>query len=408
MSTLFRREAVREQRTRLLGEVVVSQPVAFATLSGFLCAVVAIGLAFLATATYARRETVAGVIVPAGGMATITAPRTAVVSHVHVAEGEAVAADAALVTLAAARLTGSGVAVDEAVRASLDAQLAGIEARRDIERERAKREASRLEALVTDLGRERSGLEAQFETQRQRTASAAEQHRRGAELAAAGYLSGRDAALSEQNLLAMRQAQAALAERMASVDGRIHQAALGIERLPLDLAATLSELASTEAGIRIRRLELEGRGSIRITAPVAGRVAALQAIEGATVDAGAALLLVLPAGSVLEAHLYVPSSAIGFVAPGRQVHLLYDAFDYRRFGVHAGVVTEVSAAAMPLRANGAAVFRARVRLGQDRVRARGRELPLQPGMTLRADIVLDRQPVLRWWLEPVLGLRGRN
>ena len=73
-----------------------------------------------------------------------------------------------------------------------------------------------------------------------------------------------------------------------------------------------------------------------------------------------------------------------------------------------GMVAEVSAAAMAQPAGGGAVFRVRVRLERPSVRAYGRELPLQPGMTLRADVVLERQPVLYWWLEPLFGLRGRT
>ncbi|MDH4071493.1 MAG: HlyD family secretion protein [Gammaproteobacteria bacterium] len=407
MSTLFRREAIRERRKRLLGEVVISQPITIGVLGAFLCAIVAIAVAFLLNTAYARRETVVGVVVPSGGMVHVVAPRAAVVTGVHVAEGDPVAAGAALLTLAEARVTGNGVPIDEAVMASLDTQLREIGARREIEAERARRDGIRLEALAADLRRERVGLDAQLEAQRRRVQNAAEQHDRSLELAADGYVSSQDIAASEQNLLEMRQALGALAERAASADGRIRQAGLELERLPLELAATLSELVSTEEGIRIRKLELEGRGSIRIVAPVPGRVAAMQAVRGTTVDADTVMLTILPAGSELEAHLFVPSSAIGFVAPGQEAHLLYDAFDYRRFGVQRGIVAEVSAAAMAQPAGSGAVFRVRVRLERPSVRAYGRELPLQPGMTLRADIVLERQPVLYWWLEPLFGLRGR-
>ena len=48
-------------------------------------------------------------------------------------------------------------------------------------------------------------------------------------------------------------------------------------------------------------------------------------------------------GEALEAHLFVPTRAIGFVEIGQEVRLQYDAFDYRTFGLQQGHVQEISA-----------------------------------------------------------------
>ena len=48
-----------------------------------------------------------------------------------------------------------------------------------------------------------------------------------------------------------------------------------------------------------------------------------------------------------------------------------------------------------------------VALDRQTLAAFGREFPLGPDMTLRADIVLDRRSLLAWLFEPLLGLRGR-
>jgi membrane fusion protein len=48
-----------------------------------------------------------------------------------------------------------------------------------------------------------------------------------------------------------------------------------------------------------------------------------------------------------------------------------------------------------------------IALERQDVAAYGKRLPIQPGMLLDADIVLDREPIWRWLLEPLLSLTGR-
>ena len=55
-------------------------------------------------------------------------------------------------------------------------------------------------------------------------------------------------------------------------------------------------------------------------------------------------MTLVPAGALLEARLYGPSRAIGFVRPGQRVLLRYDAYPHQKFGHYAGTVTAVSRA----------------------------------------------------------------
>ena len=70
MSALFREQAVKAQGERLLGDVVISQPLALRILVFLLLAiVVAIGV-IGANATYARKETVTGYVFAGTGNRT--------------------------------------------------------------------------------------------------------------------------------------------------------------------------------------------------------------------------------------------------------------------------------------------------------------------------------------------------
>ena len=49
-----------------------------------------------------------------------------------------------------------------------------------------------------------------------------------------------------------------------------------------------------------------------------------------------ALASLVPAGAQLQAHLYAPSSAVGFVRAEQPVLLRYQAFPYQKFGHQHG------------------------------------------------------------------------
>jgi membrane fusion protein len=50
-------------------------------------------------------------------------------------------------------------------------------------------------------------------------------------------------------------------------------------------------------------------------------------------------------------------------------------------------------------------YRVVARLDRPDVDAYGQRMPLQPDMPLRADVILDRRPVIAWLLDPLLRAR---
>ena len=121
----------------------------------------------------------------------------------------------------------------------------------------------------------------------------------------------------------------------------------------------------------------------------------------------------LPAGSELEAHLRVPSRAMGFIEPGDRVLLRYDAFPYQKFGHHGGRVSRISrstvtpggAPSLPvLPDRGEPYYRVIVELDESSVRAFGKNESLMPGMLVEADILGERRPLWEWALEPLFTL----
>ena len=53
------------------------------------------------------------------------------------------------------------------------------------------------------------------------------------------------------------------------------------------------------------------------------------------------------------------------------------------------------------------VYQVNVQLDQQQIAAYGEQVPLQAGMLLSADIVLEQRSLLSWLFEPLFSLRGR-
>ena len=90
----------------------------------------------------------------------------------------------------------------------------------------------------------------------------------------------------------------------------------------------------------------------------------------------------------------------------------YDAFPYQRFGQYHGVVHSVSQTDVPMAANPdkqdrRAYFLVRVQLDKSSVKAYDAEIPLRSGLTLTADIEIDRRSLIRWMLDPLFAFTGK-
>jgi membrane fusion protein len=136
------------------------------------------------------------------------------------------------------------------------------------------------------------------------------------------------------------------------------------------------------------------------------------------VSPASALASLIPAGAQLQAHLFAPSGAVGFVRPHQEVRLRFEAFPYQKFGHQTGHVLQVSRtplaapelAGLPLAGpEGSAepMFRITVAMAQAELQAFGAAQPLVAGMRMEADVLLERRRLIEWLFAPVLGLTHR-
>lgn len=411
---LFRKEALESTSDRLHGDVVFSQPLSTRMMAGSLFLILAIAGVWLTIGNYARVETVPGILVTTQPSAKIVAPQQGRVSELAIQEGQYVAAGDVLLVVHSDRQTSTGGAVAGQNLNALGVRRQLAEAQVELAGSRAASERRRLEAAIRASEEQAASLSQQITLQREVVASNSEMFEQMSSVLDRGFVSKVDYERRRQALLNSQQNLASLEQRKMAAASDGLQAREQLASVGIEAAQGISRIQDSLQSLAAEEARLQGEQSYVITAPISGRVTALATGLGRSVDARRPLMTIVPEGSELTAELYAPSRAIGMVEGGKETRLLYDAFPYQRFGSFQGTVTSVSRTAVDPRETEIPfpfeepVYRVRVELDHQSVEAFGEPTPLQAGMTLQANIVLERQSFLAWILQPLNAILKRN
>jgi membrane fusion protein len=413
---LFRRESEQARANAWLGRVVLIRPVSFAFITAWaLCFAVALGLFFVA-GEYTRKARVSGVLAPVQGVARIIAQQSGIVEAVHVREGGHVDKDAALVVLGDGRAGRGQEDIGEAVTLRVGRREQALLLQRDHADAAMRAEQAMLAQRRKGFEHEIDQLDLEMASQQKRIALAGHGEARARRLEGTGFLSSaaldreRDAVLDQQARLdQLRRARLALHRELATLEWEAETARSRAR-------AQLANIDMQRAALDQERIERDLQYHAAIVAPTAGVVATVLVEPGQMVTAGTPLATIIPSDATLEGHLYSPSRSIGFVHEGQQVLLRYLAYPHQKFGMHRASVTAVSRNPMPpgelgftpIDGSREPVYRIKVALEAQAIRAYGRLEPLQPGMQVEADILLDRRRLVEWVFEPLLSLAGRT
>jgi membrane fusion protein len=414
---LFRPEVLESRRTSWVGEIRLIQPLALTVLAGaVVAAAVALG-AFLALGEYTRKVRVSGVLVPDRGVLRLMSPQDALVLERRAVEGAAVRAGDVLFVLSLDRAAVAGD-TQAAVQRSLSAREISLDRAAAQQQSLHEAQAAALARRIADMQREHQSLDAEVALAQQRIQLAQESRARVESLRNDNFVSNAQVQAKTEELLGLQAQQQAL-ERQRAAHAR-EMSALESQRreLPLENARKLGEIERERAQLAQLGAESESKRRLVVRAPQDGIVSGVIAQPGQSVTPGVALASLVPADAKLQAHLYAPSSAVGFLRPEQPVLLRYDAFPYQKFGSQHGRIEQVSLAplsdaelaAQPTSAGRSMqgpMYRIAVTLARQDIAAGAEVRPLVPGMQLEADVPIERRRLVEWLFAPVLGVADR-
>lgn len=412
--SLFRSEAVKQQGNRLHGEVMLTQPLSTKLFAGALFSIIAIAAIWVSVGTYARIETVPGILVTSTPSAKVVALQPGVVTELHVEEGQLVKKGDRLLVINSDRQASGGGDVAGRGLGALTARQQLAEAQVTLAGGRASAERARLATVISSAEQQAISLRDQIGLQEQVVASNQQMFDQVTSVVERGFVTKVELERRRQTLLSSQQTLANLRQQLTARTAEAQQARDQLASVAIDAQQGIAQIREGLQALSAEQARLEGEQSYALTAPINGRVTALTAGLGRPVNSARPIMVIVPDGAELMAELYAPTRAVGFVEPGKETRLLYDAFPYQRFGSFGGKVADISRIAVDPRETDIPfpfeepVYRIKVNLDQQAVKGFGGLSPLQAGMTLRANIVLERQTFLAWLLQPLNAVLNRS
>lgn len=137
-------------------------------------------------------------------------------------------------------------------------------------------------------------------------------------------------------------------------------------------------------------------------APVAGRVQELMVTTvGGVVTEAQQLMLVVPDHEQLEVEVFLDNKDIGFVSEGMTAEIKIHTFPFTKYGVIDASVTNLSEDATVDEQRGL-IYRMQLQMAANTLVVEGKEVRLQPGMAVTAEVHTGERRIIEFFLAPLL------
>ena len=447
---LFRQEAINARSDIWMGAIRLAQPTPTWIISVVSLVIAGLLICYVCLGSVTRKAHVAGVTVPIGGNISIASPSSGILLQNHVREGDLVEASQPLFTVSSERRGSSGeitALIAQQLASRKDTLQTEARLRHSSQAEKRLMLNQRLGNLVTET--EQAAHE--IELAKRRYVLAQKTLEKFETLSQSGYVSAAQVQQKQEEVIDNAARLSSLERSKTQLEAARISLQAELAALTNGLETDLTQIERAKASLEQEIAENTNRNSVVITAPHAGIVTAITYQSGQAINASQILATLIPSNcavaprdrkvsadsqshrttcaiddrlTALEAHLYAPSRTAGFVAPGQQVLIRYSAFPYQKFGLHPGVVTDVSKtpfaptelpqhlastimSGVQQSAGGApaeGLYRITVKLDRQTISAYDKNQVLKPGMTLEADIIQDRRRIWEWIAEPLLSV----
>lgn len=412
MSDLFRKEAIEHQGQKLDGEVTIATHMSFTWILGLILAIVIIGCTYLVLGEYHRKEVVSGYLRPTTGLSKVYPSTTGVVDEVFVEEGQIVEKGQLLARIRIERLLASGSDVNDVIVSELIKQKQFINENLQNQKKLAEVNVDKLDSQIASTTFQVEQAEKQLELLSKRVVLSNKKVIDTQLLIDKKFASNADLEAVKDNYFAIQQQAEDLQAKLLSQKELLSQYKFERLQLPINQRETESQLRSQLANINQQITQTTSQGSYDVRSQRSGRISNLLVKQGMMAQTNFPLMTVLPKEAKLEAVLFVPTRAYGFVQQGQSTRIRYQAFPYQRFGIYNGEIKSVSKSILLPNETTLPVsfqepmYQVIVSLNDQNAQAYGSSVPLQAGMLLEADIMVDRRSLFEWLFEPIYSIKG--
>jgi membrane fusion protein len=416
--SFFRREIMEAQQNQWLGTVLLEPRLSQRMFVGFATSAAIAVVCLMIFGTYTRKERVNGWLVPRAGVVRIVSPQPGTITEIKISDGAAVDAGTPLLVISGEFQSRSGPVREEVLR-TLHQRLDSLNAEKAEQDKLYKQQVEDLRVSLDATQSQINHISQEIALQLDRFRLSERRLSRMEALRAKGLVTELQTENADQDRLDQAGRRQALERDRAELQKNLAELTGNLNQLPYQQFTKIAESDRNISAIEQQLTEAEAQREVIITAPQPGVVTNLQAAIGSNVQQDVPLMNVVPSGSSLRAELFGTSLSIGFIRPGQKVKLRYDAFPYQKFGFQEGVVASVSRAAISpsdlprelanlstLYDATKPIYRITVDLSKQSATAYGATIPLQSGMQLSGDILIDRRTLIEWIFDPIYSLTG--
>ncbi|HEY9029750.1 MAG TPA: HlyD family efflux transporter periplasmic adaptor subunit [Kangiella sp.] len=410
MNDLFRKEVIERKTNRVWGNVVINNHYGTSLFVTGILIIVCIVILFLFFGSYTKKVAVNGYLFPNKGVLRVYPNEQGTIDARFVSDGDFVSKGDTLLVISTRKSFNKGSNVNIQLISQINARIENLNIRKKSEETILNQEKEQLLLERSSLSDEIKRISEQITNQKELIALAKSDLVKYKDFRERGLI--RESELSNKNEQYLKyKADLKMTEQLVLRKGReLSMLNSKLAQLPSRQKNIMTELSNSIFQLEERILDLESNNSYAIKAPVNGRATSIQADLGQSVDSTKLLLTIIPNDTLLYAELYLPSRAIGFINKGQQVLLRYDAFPYQHYGVYTGTIEEVATAvikpsetSLPIETK-EPVYRVKVKIDLQTINANGKEIPLQSGMAVSANILLEKRSLAEWLLAPLYSV----
>lgn len=417
---LFRDKAIDAQKSKWIGEVILIRPFSFTVLTIVVAIFTVLLVSFIFFGSYTKRTSVKGLLIPNTGLIRVYSAEGGTVSEKFVKEGQLVGKGTPLIALKMTRYNSTGN-YNESVQQQIELKKQSLDTEKNKLKDLHLNSVQQLNAEIQSIRLDLIKLDGLIAEQRQRLALAQENAHRYRDLKDKEYISIEEYQLKQDNYISLKVALQSYEREKNTKQAELENKLLAQQGLASKLESELTLVDRQLASNQQEFLENKARDSLLLQANATGKIASINAEVGQFISPNIPVMNIVPTPSYLEAHLFVPSSAIGFIRTGQTVKLRFQAYPYQKFGQGEGVIHSISATTMNPQEltnlgelsqgvtlnQSEPVYLVKVKLEQQFVKAYGESKPLKVGMAFDADIMQEKRKLYEWVLEPLYSITGK-
>jgi hemolysin D len=404
---------------------------------GFIVGLLTLAVAWASLGKVDVVVTAEGKITPHGDVKTIQPEGTAVVTAIHVVDGQSVKKGDVLIDLDATDATSSASQAESQLTAARNEAARGHALLEAIDKNQTPALAAPSLPNAFDLAIQRQVLDGEYAdylgtvhemeadiaqasaTLKETAAEIAKlqgtlpieetKERDYAKLVAPGYVARHDYYNEQQAVIQQKQDLAAQKAKLIETQATLNAAKRKRDAYIAQTRRTwLEKIQDDETKAATAAGDLaKARNRTRLmhlVAPVDGTVQQLAVHTiGGVVSPAQTLMTVVPAEHQLMVEATIDNQDIGFVELGQPAEVKVEAFPYTRYGVLHGKVVQVSNDAKQDEVDKKKwVFTTQVELPTDSMLIEGKRVRLTPGMAVTAEIKTGRRRIVSYLLSPLI------